>query len=176
MTLAVTEVVCRMIWGKVAQFMKTSAMIITWSVVFLVAYTGMALSRTFYQFLICFILVGIAFAGVGCHKHSFTVELVGLRLQPDYIIIDNSCAVPVLMLVGTYGPKIGALVGVDSPSAILWVCALFCFVNLLIAIYLHKVAEVRRKSRKISEKGDDRKRYISECLTDINSSLARLTQ
>ena len=72
MTLAVTEVICRMIWGKIAKFMKTSAMIITWSLVFLIAYAGMALARTFYEFLICFILIGVAFAGVGCHKHSFT--------------------------------------------------------------------------------------------------------
>ena len=93
-------------------------------------------------------------------QHVHKVELVGLRLQPDYIIIDNSCAVPVLMLVGTYGPKIGGLVGIDSPSSILWICTFFCFINLLLAIYLHKIAQVRRKSRKISEKGD--RWYVSK--------------
>ena len=140
-----------------------------------IAYIGLALSRSFLEYFVCYILVGIGFAGFGSHKHAFTVELVGLRLQPDYIVIDNSCGVPVLLLVGTYGPKIGALFGIDSPSFILWICALFCFINLLIALYLHKVAE-RKKSRKMSEKEDERKRYISECLTDTNASLARLAQ
>ena len=116
---------------------------------------------------------------------------------------DNSLGVPVLLLVGTYGLKVGKWFGISNPSFILWICAVrviivfklyltlivsnvhsrkvMCVINFAITIYLHKVVEVKRKSRKISEKTEEkvdnsRIRYISECLTDTNASLARLAE
>jgi len=142
---------------------------------------GLAMARTFNQYLVAYFIVGIVFSGFGAQKHAFTVELVGLKLQPDYIVIDNSCGVPVLLLVGNYGLKIGKWFGFSNPSFILWICAVMTAVNFAITIYLHKIVEVKRKSRKISEKAqeladDSRIRYISECLTDTNASLARLAE
>ena len=84
---------------------------------------------------------------------------------------------PTLLLVGAFGPKLGALFGIDNSSFMVWILAIFCFLNLLLAIYLHCVVEVKRKSKKISEREcEERSTYISECLTDTNASLARLAE
>ena len=115
------------------------------------------------------------------HKHALTVELVGLKLQPDCIIIDNSLTCPLSFLIPLLFIKIGAYF--KNPGIGFKIAALFCFIkyaerrlyNLLtskfsigLAFYLHKLINDIR-TRKASE--SDRERYTSECISDSTLKL-----
>ena len=135
-----------------SKWFSTSAMISTWSIIIFVTYVGLSISHTFVQFLLACFGVGITLGGFGAHKHAFTVELLGLKLQPDYIVIDNTLSIPIIFLVGTYGTKIGSLVGSSSPSFVLWICTGFCLVNVIIALYMHHIVTHRKKRDSIEKK------------------------
>ena len=147
MMIALADGTGRLAWGGLGQYFDTSAMMIGWSALTVATMTCLALSRTFIQFIMCCIGIGISFSGFGSHKQALLVELVGLKLQPDYIIVDNLCSVPVLLLVGIYGPKLGSGVfDIENPSFFLWVSVGFCFANLLLAIHLHRMVLTGRRS------------------------------
>ena len=61
------------------------------------------------------------------HKHALTVELVGLKLQPDCIIIDNALTCPLSFLIPFLFIKIGAYF--KNPGIGFKIAALFCFIK-----------------------------------------------
>jgi len=161
MICTATEVSGRFIWGIIAKYVELSKCAILWSVGLFGCMTWISMSSSFTQFAIGQLVSGFFLAGFGSHKHALTVELVGLKLQPDCIIIDNALTCPLSFLIPLLFIKIGAYY--KNPGIGFKIAALFCFINIGLAIYLHKlIHEIR--TRKASE--SDKERYTSECVSD----------
>ena len=70
MTISLTDVIGRFIWGEMGTRFKTSSMIIAWSAWTVLTMSALAMSRTFLEFMICCFGIGVSFSGFGSHKHA----------------------------------------------------------------------------------------------------------
>ena len=84
------EFITRYLWGLLTKAgVSVPVCGIIWTIITCIYAFLMAFSSTFWTFVACNVLAGIALGGFGGQIHAYVVDLVGLELQPDFMILQK---------------------------------------------------------------------------------------